>query len=236
MKDKLRRVMLLLVGITTMIVICVAVGFFGQNEEDIIINRIVGVVAIVSGVGSVIMGISSLFTSSLDNVREYYATGDAPELAEARGVLYNYRYIKIKYGKTIADEDFDEWVKANIQSGNGPIAPTTKQEIMSAASVTADFFQMWGLLQGKGFLPIWVFETASGYSIIKMYEAITDIVAQMRASNPFYAAQFENLCLRINAKYKKAVLQCREKEREYIGGVIGVKDLTDNKYFDTLKK
>ena len=236
MKDKFKRIMFLLICMSTMIVICVAVGFFGQNKEDVIINRIVGVVAIVSGIGSVIMGISSIFTSSLDNVREYYATGDTKEMADARQVLFNYRYIKIKYGKTIYDDDFDQWVKENIDQSQTSLCVTTKQEIMSAALVTADFFQMWGLLQYKGFLPIWVFETASGYSIIKLYESIDDIVTQMRSSNPFYAGQFQNLCIRINSKYKKAILECRKREIEYICGELGVKELSDNRHFNNLKK
>ncbi|MBO7274531.1 MAG: hypothetical protein J6V22_06715, partial [Clostridia bacterium] len=226
----------LLICMSTMIVICIAVGFFGQNKEDIIINRIVGIVAIISGIGSVIMGISSIFTSSLDNVREYYATGDTEKMVDARKVLYNYRYIKIKYGKTISDDDFDKWIKENIETSQTVLSSTTKQEIQSAASVVADFFQMWGLLQNKGFLPIWVFETASGYSIIKLYEAIDDIVIQARATNPFYAGQFQNLCIRINSKYRKAILECRKREIEYMRQKLGIKDVSNNRYFNNLIK
>lgn len=236
MKDKFKRITFLLICVSTMIVICVAVGFFGQNEEDVIINRIVGVVAIVSGIGSVIMGISSIFTSSLDNVREYYATGDSAELANARKVLYNYRYIKIKHGKTIYDGDFDQWVQENIDPSQTVLCTTTKAEILAATSEIADFYQMWGLLQYKGFLPVWVFETASGYSVIKMYEAIDEIVTEMRSTNPFYAVHFQHLCIRINSKYRKAILECRKKEMEYIAKVLGVKDLSDNRHFDNLKK
>lgn len=219
-----------------MLVICVALGFFGQNKEDIIINRIVGVVAIISGIGSVIMGISSIFSASLDNVREYYATGDTKDMAFARQVLYNYRYIKIKFGKTVFDDDFDEWVKKNINPDDSILRATDKNEVLAAAALTADFFQMWGLLQYKNFLPMWVFETASGYSIIKLYEASEDIFLYHRMTNPFYAMQFKNLCSRITSKYRKDISECREKECEYIKNKLGIENPLDNKYFNiTLK-
>ena len=232
MKEKIKKSAFILGGITTMIIACVAVGFFGQNEEDIIINRIVGIVAIISGIGSVIMGIASILSASLDNVREYYATGDAPELVEARYVLYNYRYIKIKYGKSIYDADFDEWVKNNVAPDHKVLCVTNREEILLAASRIADFFQMWGLLQYKGFLPIWVFETASGYSIIKMYEAIDDIMRANRRSNPFYGGHFRDLCLRIESKYRKAIRLCRQNERDYIAQELGVGALSKNAYFN----
>ena len=231
MRERIKREIIWSVSITSLLVICIAFAFFGQSGDDAI-DRVVGVVAIISGVGSVIMGVSSIFSTSLDNVREYYATGDSEKMRDARKVLYNYRYIKIKHGKTIADEDFDEWVKQNIDPKNGILKLTTKDDIINASSTTTDFFQMWGLLQYKNFLPMWVFETASGYSIIKLYEAVDDIVAENRENNPFYALQFRDLCARITSKYKKAIAECRKNETEYIKKNLDMKDLTNNEYFD----
>ncbi len=216
MNDKLKRIIFLLLSLSIIVVICIIVGFFGQNEDNDIIDRIVGVIAIVSGIGSIIMGISSVFSASLDNVREYYSTGDNETMISARRMLYNYRYIKLKYNKTIYDEGFDQWVKETVDSGDPELNATTRQEILDATSLISDFFQMWGLLQYKGFLPIWVFETASGYSVIKLYEAIDDIVTQKRLNNPFYAEQFQNLCIRINSRYKKAILECRKSEMKHM--------------------
>lgn len=231
MKEKIKKVALLLGGVTAMIVACIALGFFGQNEEDVIINRIVGIVAIISGIGSVIMGIASIVSASLDNVREYYATGDTAEMIAARRVLYNYRYIKIKFGKSVFDDDFDEWVKENIKPEDTVLHVTNKKEIFSSASLTINFFQMWGLLQYKGFLPIWVFETASGYSVIKLYEAVDDIVKERLSSNPFYGGQFKELCVRIGYKYRKAIIECRNKEADYIMNKLNVPNLSSNEYF-----
>ena len=106
--------------------------FFGKNEEDVIINRIVGIVAIISGLGSLLVGVSSIFSTSLDNVREYYATGDTQEMSDARKVLYNYRYIKLKYGKSVFDEDFDEWAQQSKIKEDKALKTTTRAEIMAA--------------------------------------------------------------------------------------------------------
>ena len=232
MKGKLKNIFVAILAIISMVLICISLGFFSRSDDDIIINRIVGVVAIVSGIGSVIIGVSSIFSASLDNVREYYATGDTKEMSDARHILYNYRYIKIKYGKTIFDDDFDEWVKNNISANNSVLRVTNKDEILHAVSETAGFFQMWGLLQYRHFLPMWVFETASGYSIIKLYEASADIFARNRMTNPFYAMQYRNLCIRVSSKYKKDISKCRECESEYIKNVLGIEDLSNNKYFN----
>ena len=119
-----------------------------------------------------------------------------------------------------------------MPEGEGPLYRTSKKEILSAASTTNDFFQMWGLLQNKNFLPMWVFETASGYSIIKLHEAVDEINTQNRETNPFYGLQFRDLCVRISNKYKKAIKQCRENETEYIKTKLNIEDLTGNKYFN----
>ena len=220
MKNNAKKTLLIVGSLCSMVVICVVFGFLGKNEEDVIINRLVGIVAIISGLGSLLMGVSSLFSTSLDNVREYYATGDTTEMSNARYVIYNYRYIKMKYGKSLFDEDFDEW--CGTLAGDAELKVTNREEILNAAGLILNFFQMWGLLQSKGFLPIWVFETASGYSIIKLHEGVEDILIERRDTNPFYGMQFTDLCERIARKNKKAIAQCRAVENGYIMQELGL--------------
>ena len=231
MKGNLKNVLLVAGSLCTTIVICVFFGFFGQNEEDVIINRIVGIVAIISGMGSLLVGISSIFTTSLDNVREYFATGEEPEIADARHVLYNYRNIKIKYNKSVYDEDFEEWFKANISEDDKDFYIENKEEIFKAASRVANFYQMWGLLQYRNFLPIWVFDTTSGYNMIRLYQAVADVIEHKRGANPLYAGHFEDLCKRINVKYKKVIKQCRDSERKLFIEKYGVENPDLNKTF-----
>jgi hypothetical protein len=136
-------------------------------------------------------------------------------MSDARHILYNYRYIKIKYGKTIFDDDFDEWVKNNISANNSVLRVTNKEEILHAVSETAGFFQMWGLLQYKNFLPMWVFETSSGYSILKLHEAMEDILLEERKTNPYFGMQFTSLCHRIYAKNKKIIFNCLNRFKNF---------------------
>ncbi len=215
MKNKTKRIIASICAAGCLIAGCFYIGLFGQHADELLLNRIVGFVAIVSGIGSILIGLSSITSASLDNVREYYATGDTPELAQARQVLYHYRYVKMKYNKCLYDDDFDEWVSA-LPDDHTPIQKYSKADILRAASAVINFFQMWGLLQRKGFLPIWVFETASGYSVIKLYEAVEDILRHKQTTNMFYGVQFQQLCVRIGIEYKKAIRQCRDAERQYI--------------------
>lgn len=231
MKGNSKKILLIVGSVCSMIAICVVFGFFGQNE-DVIINRIVGIVAIISGLGSLLVGISSIFTTSLDNVREYFANGEKAEIANARHLLYNYRNIKIKYGKTVYDEDFDQWLADNISKDDKDFYIESKEAVFTSASIVANFYQMWGLLQYRNFLPIWVFDTTSGYNVMRLYQSVSDIIERKRGANPLYAGHFEDLCKRINAKYKKVIKQCRDSERELFATKYGVEDIKNNKTFN----
>ncbi len=231
MKGNTKKILLIIGSVCSTIAICIVFGFFGKNNDDIIINRIVGIVAIISGLGSLLVGISSIFTASLDNVREYFATGEREEIADARHILYNYRNIKIKYGKSVYDKDFDEWLKANISEDDKDFIVPGKEQVFTAASRVANFYQMWGLLQYRNFLPIWVFDTTSGYNVIRLYQAVEDIIEYKRGANPLYAGHFEDLCKRINSKYKKVIKQCRGSERQLFVEKYGVSNPDECKSF-----
>ena len=184
MKDNAKKVLITILGTLSMLIVCIGFGFVGWGDGDSAMERIVGIVAIVSGMGSVLVGVSSIFTTSLDNVREYFDTGEEPEIADARKVLYNYRNLKIKYGKTVADPDFDEWIKENLDKDtDDQFYVEDKAAVKKASSRVLNFYQMWGLLQYRNFLPIWVFDTTSGYNMIRLYEATVDIIQQKRKSD-----------------------------------------------------
>ena len=235
MKGNAKKILLIIGSICSTVAICIVFGFFGKNEEDIIINRIVGIVAIISGLGSLLVGISSIFTTSLDNVREYFASGEKPEIADSRHKLYNYRNIKIKYGKTVYDADFDEWHNETFTKEDKDFyIEGGKDEIFKAASRVANFYQMWGLLQSRSFLPIWVFDTTSGYNIIKLYQSMSDIISRKREANMLYAGHFEGLCNRINAKYKKVVRLCRDGEKELLTKKFDVENIDMNETFSIM--
>ena len=233
MKDNAKKVLITILGTLSMLIVCIVFGFVGWGDGDSAMERIVGIVAIISGMGSVLVGVSSIFTTSLDNVREYFDTGEEPEIADARKVLYNYRNLKIKYGKTVADPDFDEWIKENLDKDtDDQFYVEDKAAVKKASSRVLNFYQMWGLLQYRNFLPIWVFDTTSGYNMIRLYEATVDIIQQKRKSNRLYAGHFQDLCVRINKKYKDVIDACRADNRKEFINDFGVADPDASPYFN----
>ena len=233
MKDQNKRIILMLLGVISMLVVCVVFGFIGWNNDDSAMERVVGLIAIISGVGSVLVGLSSISTTSLDNVREYFASGEKKEIADARHVLYNYRNLKIKYGKTVHDEDFDEWIKETLnEEDDKDFYVKDKKAVYDASSKVLNFYQMWGLLQSRNFLPIWVFDTTSGYNMIRIYEATIDIIEEKRESNRLYAGHVQDLCVRVNEKYGEVIEACRADNRKQFITKYGVEDPDASPYFN----
>lgn len=176
------------------------------------INKIVGAIAIITGLSSLIMGISSIFSATLDNVREYFYTGDTMEHSSARKLIYSYRDLKMEHGISIETDNFNDTIK----SLGGDF---TKEELEKVASLEINFFQMWGLLRSKHYLPMWVFDTASGYSIVKLFEGVQDIIDYKRKfHNPNYADQFNSLYNKILKRYNREITECRRVEKEYKAG------------------
>jgi acetyltransferase-like isoleucine patch superfamily enzyme len=126
------------------------------------IKDVVNIVAILSGISAILVGIASIRISNLGAVKEYFQQGDNKEYTIARHNLYK------KFEKKI------------------PIDPNDAD-----ASNTVSFFHFWGLMVKKKYLPFWVFKSASGYAVIKLYEGLQEMITIRRADNPEYAEYFE---------------------------------------------
>ena len=232
MREKSKSILIGLGSVASILFLYIIYRYLNLGDGESAMEGIVGIVAIISGMGSLLVGVSSIFTTSLDNVREYFATGEDPEIADARHVLYNYRNLKIKYGKSVYDADFEEWLKENVTDEDKDFYIEGKEQVFKASSRVANFYQMWGLLQDRNFLPIWVFDTTSGYNMIRLYQSVADIIEHKREANPLYAGHFENLCKRINKKYKKVIKQCRDSERKLFLEKYNVEDIELNECFN----
>lgn len=233
MREKGKSILIAIGSVASIILLYFAYKYFDPTDGGTHMEGIVGIVAIISGMGSLLVGVSSIFTTSLDNVREYFATGEDPEIADARHVLYNYRNLKIKYGKTVSDDDFDEWVANNLDKNRDKnFYVENKAQVAKASSRVLNFYQMWGLLQYRNFLPIWVFDTTSGYNMIRLYEATLDIIQEKRKSNRLYAGHFEDLCKRINKKYKRVIEACRADNRDELITEYGIENPDASPYFN----
>lgn len=70
-----------------------------------------------------------------------------------------------------------------------------------AASLLCNHYHFWGVMVDKGHLPIWVFESASGPSIVRLYAIMEDYILEKRKVNPNYAYYFEKMLKQIQWKY-----------------------------------
>lgn len=153
---------------------------FVKNLAEILVSNnqvlqaIVNIIAIISGIGGIIIGVASFRISSLEAVKEYFSQGDTAEMKERRKYIYD----KVKNGEKIGPNDLN-------------------------ASVVCSYFHFWGLMVKKRYLPIWIFESASGTQVLRLYRYLEEHIEEKRKENPFYAEYFEWLAKKIEKKYGK---------------------------------
>ena len=140
------------------------------------IKDIVNIVAILSGVSGILVGIASIRISNMGAVKEYFQQGDNKENAEARKEIY----YKIDNNIKIDKND------------------------RAAASVVS-FFHFWGAMVKKHYLPVWVFDSASGHAVIRLYEGLQEMIEERRKDNSKYGEYFEWLYYKIKGRTKENV-------------------------------
>lgn len=140
------------------------------------IKDIVNIVAILSGVSGILVGTASIRISNMGAVKEYFQQGDNKENAEARKEIYHK-------------------INNNIRIDKNDVA---------AASVVS-FFHFWGAMVKKHYLPVWVFDSASGYAVIKLYEGLQEMIEERRKDNSKYGEYFEWLYYKIKGRTKENV-------------------------------
>ena len=145
----------------------------GLSGKMIDLADIVDVVAILSGISGILVGAASIRISNLGAVEEYFQQGDSKEYTEARRKIY----IKIDQKQKIEQDYLD-------------------------AAIVVSFFHFWGLMVKKKYLPAWVFDSASGYAVIRLYEGLSDMIIERRKKNPEYAQYFEWLYIKTKKKLK----------------------------------
>lgn len=167
MKNKVRGYAI--ISSTVLIAFSISVAFYNNHEYIVSklmneknIQFVVNIVAIISGISGVIIGLSGWRATNLDAVKEYFQQGDTEEFIKARGELYD----KQDHNKNI---EYDS----------------------KEASMITNFFQFWGLMVGKRYLPIWVFEGASGMSVVRLYGILENYIVKHREKNKYYAQNFE---------------------------------------------
>lgn len=138
------------------------------------IKDIVNIVAILSGISGVLIGAASIRISNMGAVKEYFQQGDSLENVAARKEIYH----KINNSIKIDKNDV-------------------------AAGSIVSFFHFWGIMVKKKYLPLWVFESASGYAVIRLYEGLQEMIEERRKDNEKYGEYFEWLYCKIKKRLKE---------------------------------
>jgi hypothetical protein len=72
-----------------------------------------------------------------------------------------------------------------------------------AASEVCAFSHFWGMMVNKGYLPLWIFKSASGPSVVRLFHLLKPYISERRqTNNPYYALHFEYLAKKIEKTYK----------------------------------
>lgn len=153
-----------------------------SNNDSL--QYIVNIIAIISGLSGMIIGFGGYRAANLEAIREYFLQGDATELSEARGKIYDAKNPE-ELMKELRIERVDK--KENLSKGISKIN---------------NFYHMWGLMVKKRYLPIWVFKGSSGRQVVKMYDIIKPYIEEKKKDNADYAENFSWLYRKIKKKYK----------------------------------
>ncbi len=139
------------------------------NEILSWIGAISGLIGMITGLIGAITGIAGIVNNKFTAVHNFFLTMESPDFIDARHYVYN-----------------------NVIKIDDPISSE------KAAYIT-NFFHHWGYLAKKGFLPMWVFDSASGAGAVRLYEHTKDYIRQVREkhNDPTYAEYFEWLYLKI---------------------------------------
>lgn len=86
----------------------------------------------------------------------------------------------------------------------------------TAAAEVCSLYHFWGMMVSKGYLPLWIFKSSSGYSVIKLFCLLEPHIFERRAiTSKHYAEGFEQLAKKIEKKYKhKYVLEEKMDEQD----------------------
>lgn len=162
-----------------LIVLVLATYFLFDLETDLsnVLAIVASLLAIITGVIAIFMSFIEVNKAKLDAVKDYFQQGDDNEYVDARKYIFN----NYKYSKNY-----------NI-----------KEKYSESKAKVCNFFHFWGLMNRKGYLPIWVFEGSSGVQVVKLFFILYGDIIESRKQNKFYAIEFERLVKRILIKYKK---------------------------------
>ncbi|WHZ02787.1 hypothetical protein QNH48_28360 [Neobacillus sp. YX16] len=119
-----------------------------------------------------------------------------------------------------------EAIREYFQQGDTPEMISSRNKIYAsadngtpldykAAAEVCSFFHFWGMMVQKGFLPLWIFKSASGPSVVRLFHLVLPYIEERRtANNRHYGEGFEYLVKKIKKEYKYTYVPVVQQDQE----------------------
>ena len=116
------------------------------------------------------------------------------------GIIHN-RFLAVDKFLTKVEEDDFIKVKKYIYNHSGDFDVEDEQ-----AAIIVNFFHHWGMLAKKHYLPLWVFDGATGYGLCRLYNKTKKYIIARREinSDSTYGEYFEWLSETVERRLLKA--------------------------------
>lgn len=134
--------------------------------------------SLIVSMGSLLFTFFHFRSERCANVRAFFAQGDSESFKKNRKSLYKKR--------KAFENDQQEWLKSLQKSED--------------ASNVVSFYDFWGLMVKKHYLPKWTFQDSSLYTLRQAWENVKPYVEYRRITQPVYASHFEWLIEKIKEK------------------------------------
>ncbi len=117
---------------------------------------------------------------------EFFTQGDSEFVYNAKLKVYHYYKEKKESSSYFAGKmDADELIAMT-------------EEYRSAFGIVCNFYESWGILVEKRYLPIDLFENGAGFAAVRLFFLLSPYIKGRQDDNPYFAANYEKLAKRIN--------------------------------------
>jgi len=147
-----------------------------MKEVLCMFDQVLGLLSIIISLCAFFLSALSFLQSRASTVKDFFTQGDGMEMKECRKVIYdiynNYQDESIILNRLIERSD-------------------------DVARVIS-FYDFWGLMVKKKYLPLWTFQDSSKYVTINIYNKARPYIAFRKTENEMYASHFEWLIKKLS--------------------------------------
>lgn len=140
------------------------------------VDRVLAIISICISLSALALSLFGFCQSRASIVKDFFAQGDNIEMKKLRKVIYDI-YNQNNHAELILDE-----------------LKTHSDEVSQVIS----YYDFWGLMVKKGYLPKWAFQASSKFTTINIYNKTKPYIEYRRLGQPDYASHFKWLISKIN--------------------------------------